>query len=89
MHGGEKGKRKALIRRRCGQRKMSRSPLSLRPHAMILVLVGFEGFTLSCATRHRSKATGDQICFGVPLVLSGALRKREAVERSAALTRLS
>ena len=73
--------RRHLARRRVAQGFFSAT--------ILVVLVAFEGFTLSPCYRHRGKATGAQICNGVSLVLSGALRKRVVAEGSAALTRLS
>jgi hypothetical protein len=54
-----------------------------------LALVAFDGFTLSSCYRDAAERRRVQICIGASLVVSGVLRKREAVEGSAALTRLS
>ena len=54
-----------------------------------LMLVGFDGFTLSPCHRGTAAKPGAQTCLVAPLVLSGVMRARVAAEGPAALTRLS
>ena len=60
-----------------------------RPGDQLALLVGFVGFTLSLCYRRIAANPGAQVCLGVSVKWSGAVRMRVATEGPAALIRLS